>query len=418
MKLKILIILGVLLLVGASCRDGHDGSLQKEAYGLAVYSPDEKTLTIQDELDTTEVQKTYPTDYATFGIDDEKIDWSKKVNVYFYGNSLEMVVSHIDLDRAKYYNQTAFRLGIRAFWHSLWPYLMIVATLILFLAYGLFWVRAIRLDRWGFYAARGFEMGLIVLFAVGLLNDSWLGKSAKPVPLEKAEISASESVYCLGSDGLLTLPASYVPEEMSLYRQSGDVVAVGTVLTDGERGFFRSFYDEGRQQMFSLFWSGLCILLALGMMLVAKRMQQQMIQMLAIFNLLDKQPQLLKRFKELALGTEENLQQRDVFTSEKMNVLLSCLALEAYDTMQRENPEELRKLEYEYALRGYDLKAEIAKLRATLDDSSNVGSADTDGESAVSGGTNSDLTNNANGNSIGGKSEVIGGSADNAKGGA
>ena len=418
MKLKILIILGVLLLVGASCRDGHDGSLQKEAYGLAVYSPDEKTLTIQDELDTTEVQKTYPTDYATFGIDDEKIDWSKKVNVYFYGNSLEMVVSHIDLDRAKYYNQTAFRLGIRAFWHSLWPYLMIVATLILFLAYGLFWVRAIRLDRWGFYAARGFEMGLIVLFAVGLLNDSWLGKSAKPVPLEKAEISADESVYCLGSDGLLTLSVSYLPEEMSLYRQNGDVVAVGTVLTDGERGFFRSFYDEGRQQMFSLFWSGLCILLALGMMLVAKRMQQQMIQMLAIFNLLDKQPQLLKRFKELALGTEENLQQRDVFTSEKMNVLLSCLALEAYDTMQRENPEELRKLEYEYALRGYDLKAEIAKLRATLDDSSNVGSADTDGESAVSGGTNSDLTNNANGNSIGGKSEVIGGSADNAKGGA
>lgn len=418
MKLKILIILGVLLLVEASCRDGHDGPLQKEAYGLAVYSPDEKTLTIQDELDTTEVQKTYPTDYATFGIDDEKIDWSKKVNVYFYGNSLEMVVSHIDLDRAKYYNQTAFRLGIRAFWHSLWPYLMIVATLILFLAYGLFWVRAIRLDRWGFYAARGFEMGLIVLFAVGLLNDSWLGKSAKPVPLEKTEISVDESVYCLGSDGLLTLSVSYLPEEMHLYRQNGDIVAVGTVLTDGERGFFRSFYDEGRQQMFSLFWSGLCILLALGMMLVAKRMQQQMIQMLAIFNLLDKQPQLLKRFKELALGTKENLQQRDVLTSEKMNVLLSCLALEAYDTMQRENPEELRKLEYEYALRGYDLKAEIAKLRATLDDSSNVGSADTDGESTVSGGANGDLTDNANGNSAGEKSKATGGSADNAKGGA
>ena len=329
-----------------------------------------------------------------------------------------MVVSHIDLDRAKYYNQTAFRLGIRAFWHSLWPYLMIVATLILFLAYGLFWVRAIRLDRWGFYAARGFEMGLIVLFAVGLLNDSWLGKSAKPVPLEKTEISASESVYCLGSDGLLTLSMSYLPEEMHLYRQNGDIVAVGTVLTDGERGFFRSFYDEGRQQMFSLFWSGLCILLALGMMLVAKRMQQQMIQMLAIFNLLDKQPQLLKRFKELALGTKENLQQRDVLTSEKMNVLLSCLALEAYDTMQRENPEELRKLEYEYALRGYDLKAEIAKLRATLDDSSNVGSADTDGESTVSGGANGDLTDNANGNSAGEKSKATGGSADNAKGGA
>ena len=418
MKLKILIILGVLLLVGASCRDGHDGSLQKEAYGLAVYSPDEKTLTIQDELDTTEVQKTYPTDYATFGIDDEKIDWSKKVNVYFYGNSLEMVVSHIDLDRAKYYNQTAFRLGIRAFWHSLWPYLMIVATLILFLAYGLFWVRAIRLDRWGFYAARGFEMGLIVLFAVGLLNDSWLGKSAKPVPLEKAEISADESVYCLGSDGLLTLSVSYLPEEMSLYRQNGDVVAVGTVLTDGERGFFRSFYDEGRQQMFSLFWSGLCILLALGMLLVAKRMQQQMIQMLAIFNLLDKQPQLLKRFKELALGTEENLQQRDVLTSEKMNVLLSCLALEAYDTMQRENPEELRKLEYEYALRGYDLKAEIAKMRAALGDSSEAGSADANGNDNVSGGANGDLTDNANGNSAGEKSKATGGSADNAKGGA
>ena len=418
MKLKILIILGVLLLVGASCRDGHDGSLQKEAYGLAVYSPDEKTLTIQDELDTTEVQKTYPTDYATFGIDDEKIDWSKKVNVYFYGNSLEMVVSHIDLDRAKYYNQTAFRLGIRAFWHSLWPYLMIVATLILFLAYGLFWVRAIRLDRWGFYAARGFEMGLIVLFAVGLLNDSWLGKSAKPVPLKKTEISTGVPIYCLGSDGLLTLPASYVPEEMSLYRQNGDVVAVGTVLTDGERGFFRSFYDEGRQQMFSLLWSGLCILLALGMLLVAKRMQQQMIQMLAIFNLLDKQPQLLKRFKELALGTEENLQQRDVLTSEKMNVLLSCLALEAYDTMQRENPEELRKLEYEYALRGYDLKAEIAKMRAALGDSSEAGSADANGNDNVSGGANGDLTDNANGNSVGEKSKATGGSADNAKGGA
>lgn len=418
MKLKILIILGVLLLVGASCRDGHDGPLQKEAYGLAVYSPDEKTLTIQDELDTTEVQKTYPTDYATFGIDDEKIDWSKKVNVYFYGNSLEMVVSHIDLDRAKYYNQTAFRLGIRAFWHSLWPYLMIVAALILFLAYGLFWVRAIRLDRWGFYAARGFEMGLIVLFAVGLLNDSWLGKSAKPVPLEKAEISASESVYCLGSDGLLTLPASYVPEEMSLYRQSGDVVAVGTVLTDGERGFFRSFYDEGRQQMFSLLWSGLCILLALGMLLVAKKMQQQMIRTLAMFNLLEKQPQLLKRFKELAKEAEENPQRCDEFTLEKMNLLLFCLTLKAYDTMQREYPDELRKLEYEYALRGLDLKAEIAKMRAALGDSSEAGSADADGNDNVSSGANGDLTDSANGNSVGEKSKATGGSADNAKGGA
>ena len=115
MKLKILIILGVLLLVGASCRDGHDGPLQKEAYGLAVYLPDEKTLTIQDEQDTTEVQKTYPTDYATFGIDDEKIDWSKKVNVYFYGNSLEMVVSHIDLDRPSIITRRRFGLAFVRF---------------------------------------------------------------------------------------------------------------------------------------------------------------------------------------------------------------------------------------------------------------------------------------------------------------
>ena len=135
MKLKILIILGVLLLVGVSCRDGHDGPLQKEAYGLAVYSPDEKTLTIQDELDTTEVRKTYPTDYASFGFGDEKVDLTQKVYVYFYGNSLEMVVSHLDIDRAPNYQLLAYRLGLRHFWHSLWPYLMPVAVVLLCLGY-------------------------------------------------------------------------------------------------------------------------------------------------------------------------------------------------------------------------------------------------------------------------------------------
>lgn len=81
MKLRFIIILGLLLLAWNSCRHNETKApLAKEAYGYARLDTLKQLLTINDETakDTADAVKTYITTYADFGVGNEKSICAKK----------------------------------------------------------------------------------------------------------------------------------------------------------------------------------------------------------------------------------------------------------------------------------------------------------------------------------------------------
>ena len=399
MKLKILIILGVLLLVGVSCRDGHDGPLQKEAYGLAVYSPDEKTLTIQDELDTTEVRKKYPTDYASFGFGDEKVDLTQKVYVYFYGNSLEMVVSHLDIDRAPNYQLLAYRLGLRHFWHSLWPYLMPVAVVLLCLGYYCRYRYVLRrFDvKKGLNLVRQAHLLFLALFIVGWFNQSWLGKSDNPVPAALADVQADETVCCLDDNGEIAfLPAAFVPENLAVYRQNGEAFAVAITLTDSERIYFRSTYDEAQTILFRLYWWGMLLLLSSGLLFVAMLMRPRIARVVVVLGLIERYPNVTE-WLSVSKEMEEHPEKRLSLLLEMDRRLFTEMVLHSYEELKKD-PKALREVEEKFAASGVSLSQFMTEAENYLKSAFETVKPEENGTE--------------DGNPAGGNSETTGGSAD------
>lgn len=424
MKLKILIILGVLLLVGVSCRDEHDGPLQKEAYGLAVYSPDEKTLTIQDELDTTEVRKTYPTDYASFGFGDEKVDLTQKVYVYFYGNSLEMVVSHLDIDRAPNYQLLAYRLGLRHFWHSPLPYLMPVAVVLLCLGYYCRYRYVLRrLDvKKGLNLVRQAHLLFLALFIAGWFNQSWLGKSDNPAPAALADVQADETVCCLDNNGEIAfLPAAFVPENLTVYRQNGEAFAVAITLTDSERIYFRSTYDEAQTILFRLYWLGMLLLLSSGLLFVAMLMRPRIARVVVVLELIERYPNVTEWLCSVSKEMEEHPEKRLSLLLEMDRRQFTEMVLHSYEELKK-NPEALREVEEKFAANGVSLSQFMTEAENYLKSAFETVKPEENGtEDGNSAGENSETTggsaDNAKGNLVGEKSKATGGSADK-KGGA
>ena len=84
MKLRFIIILGLLLLAWNSCRHNETKApLAKEAYGYARLDTLKQLQTNNDETakDTADAEKTYKTQNAEIGDGNEKIDLREKVYV-------------------------------------------------------------------------------------------------------------------------------------------------------------------------------------------------------------------------------------------------------------------------------------------------------------------------------------------------
>ena len=255
MKTKIFIILGLLFFLAYSCRNsGNDEPLTKEAYGLAVYSPLKKQLTIKDELDSIEPVKTYLTNYAAFGTGDEKIDWSRKVYVYAKGSTVELI-SHLDIERSEAYVMPAAKQGFKAFWHSSLPFILLGAGAALLLLYYI----CLRLadTGWKIVLIRGGATLVFVTLAVlSFFCDSWLKKSPEPV-----KITVQAAVQSNGAE-----MADAQRAEKAFYIINGETFALPLVLNGDERAYFRYVYDDVRGLTFRLFW-----VVVLALMSIAAR---------------------------------------------------------------------------------------------------------------------------------------------------
>lgn len=137
MKLRFIIILGLLLLAWNSCRHNETKApLAKEAYGYARLDTLKQLLTINDETakDTADAVKTYITTYADFGVGNEKIDLREKVYVYARESTVELV-SHMDTDRLAGLLHGADKLALHNLPRSPMTYLVPGLAAILLLLY-------------------------------------------------------------------------------------------------------------------------------------------------------------------------------------------------------------------------------------------------------------------------------------------
>lgn len=191
MKLRFIIILGLLLLAWNSCRHNETkASLAKEAYGYARLDTLKQLLTINDETakDTADAVKTYITTYADFGVGNEKIDLREKVYVYARESTVELV-SHMDTDRLAGLLHGADKLALHNLPRSPMTYLVPGLAAILLLLYYIGYRMVLNMRMSGWLLLRtvwGFSVLMLVLMIIGLFA-KWpvLGRETIPVKAEQ-----------------------------------------------------------------------------------------------------------------------------------------------------------------------------------------------------------------------------------------
>lgn len=173
MKLRFIIILGLLLLAWNSCRHNETKApLAKEAYGYARLDTLKQLLTINDETakDTADAVKTYITTYADFGVGNEKIDLREKVYVYARESTVELV-SHMDTDRLAGLLHGADKLALHNLPRSPMTYLVPGLAAILLLLYYIGYRMVLNMRMSGWLLLRtvwGFSVLMLVLMIIGL----------------------------------------------------------------------------------------------------------------------------------------------------------------------------------------------------------------------------------------------------------
>ena len=235
MKLRFIIILGLLLLAWNSCRHNETKApLAKEAYGYARLDTLKQLLTINDETakDTADAVKTYITTYADFGVGNEKIDLREKVYVYARESTVELV-SHMDTDRLAGLLHGADKLALHNLLRTVW----------------------------------GFSVLMLVLMIIGLFA-KWPVLGRETIPVKAEQMNGVISGTAVSTDILTGKPIGSLSEKTAYFWEGQYIYASGEI-SHGELGFLRDAYNEMTATLRRLVWIIGCFFLFLGMRIVS-----------------------------------------------------------------------------------------------------------------------------------------------------
>ena len=247
MKLRFIIILGLLLLAWNSCRHNETKApLAKEAYGYARLDTLKQLLTINDETakDTADAVKTYITTYADFGVGNEKIDLREKVYVYARESTVELV-SHMDTDRLAGLLHGADKLALHNLPRSPMTYLVPGLAAILLLLYYIGYRMVLNMRMSGWLLLRtvwGFSVLMLVLMIIGLFA-KWPVLGRETIPVKAEQMNGVISGTAVSTDILTGKPIGSLSEKTAYFWEGQYIYASGEI-SHGELGFLRDAYNE------------------------------------------------------------------------------------------------------------------------------------------------------------------------------
>lgn len=272
MKLRFIIILGLLLLAWNSCRHNETKApLAKEAYGYARLDTLKQLLTINDETakDTADAVKTYITTYADFGVGNEKIDLREKVYVYARESTVELV-SHMDTDRLAGLLHGADKLALHNLPRSPMTYLVPGLAAILLLLYYIGYRMVLNMRMSGWLLLRtvwGFSVLMLVLMIIGLFA-KWPVLGRETIPVKAEQMNGVISGTAVSTDILTGKPIGSLSEKTAYFWEGQYIYASGEI-SHGELGFLRDAYNEMTATLRRLVWIIGCFFLFLGMRIVS-----------------------------------------------------------------------------------------------------------------------------------------------------
>lgn len=272
MKLRFIIILGLLLLAWNSCRHNETKApLAKEAYGYARLDTLKQLLTINDETakDTADAVKTYITTYADFGVGNEKIDLREKVYVYARESTVELV-SHMDTDRLAGLLHGADKLVLHNLPRSPMTYLVPGLAAILLLLYYIGYRMVLNMRMSGWLLLRtvwGFSVLMLVLMIIGLFA-KWPVLGRETIPVKAEQMNGVISGTAASTDILTGKPIGSLSEKTA-YLWEGQYIYASGEISHGELGFLRDAYNEMTATLRRLVWIIGCFFLFLGMRIVS-----------------------------------------------------------------------------------------------------------------------------------------------------
>ena len=193
-----------------------------------------------------------------------------------------------------------------------------------------------------------------------------------------------------------------MPENLAVYRQNGEAFAVAITLTDSERIYFRSTYDEAQTILFRLYWWGMLLLLSSGLLFVAMLMRPRIARVVVVLGLIERYSNATEWLCSVSKEMEEHPEKRLSLLLEMDRRLFTEMVLHSYEELKKD-PKALREVEEKFAANGVSLSQFMTEAENYLKSAFETVKPEENGTE--------------DGNQAGGNSETTGGSADK-KGGA